>query len=120
MRSVLPLVLMLTASPLAAQEPAPPDDGPSLMEEGAKLFLKGLMAEVEPGLTEMQKTLDALGPQLEALKPEILKLIGMIDDVGNYHSPEKLPNGDILIRRKTPEELEKEQAAPSAPPEIDL
>ena len=34
--------------------------------------------------------------------------------------PEKLPNGDILIRRKTPEELEKEKAAPVGPPEIEL
>ena len=45
----------------------------------------------------MQGALEALGPKLEELKPQILELIGMIDDFGNYHAPEKLPNGDILI-----------------------
>ena len=39
-----------------------------------------------------------------------------IDDIRNYHPPEVLPNGDIIIRRKTPAEL----AAPPAEGEIDL
>lgn len=114
----LALALCLAASPLAAQEtPAPEaEKGTSLMEEGAKLFLRGLMSEMEPALNEMQSALDDLGPKLEALKPQITELIGMIDDVRNYHAPEKLPNGDILIRRKTADELEKEKAAPVAPP----
>jgi len=122
----LVLALTLAATPLAAQEtPAPEatDDGYSLMEEGAKLFLRGLMSEAEPALDEMAKALEEIGPRLEELKPQILELIGMIDDVANYHPPEKLENGDILIRRKTPEELEQEkheapQVAP--PPEIEL
>jgi hypothetical protein len=29
----------------------------------------------------------------------------MIGDLRNYHPPEKLPNGDIIIRRKTPAEI---------------
>lgn len=122
----LVLALTLAATPLAAQETAAPeaeDDGYSLMEEGAKLFLRGLMSEAEPALDEMAKALDEIGPKLEELKPQVLELIGMIDDFANYHPPEKLENGDILIRRKTPAELEQEkQEAPQVapPPEIEL
>lgn len=110
----LALALCLAASPLAAQEtPAPEaEEGTSLMEEGAKLFFRGLMSEMEPALNDMQSALDEIGPKLDELKPQIMELIAMIDDFQNYHAPEKQPNGDILIRRKTPEELEKEKAAP--------
>ncbi|NTT86223.1 hypothetical protein [Tabrizicola fusiformis] len=111
------LLVALAATPLAAQEPpAPEAEAPSLMEEGAKMFLRGLMSEMEPTLNDMQGALEALGPKLEELKPQILELIGMIDDFQNYHAPEKLPNGDILIRRKTAQELEAEKAAPEGPP----
>jgi hypothetical protein len=113
------LALTLAATPLAAQE-VPKDEGPSLMEQGARLFLRGLMSEMEPALTDMQGALEEIGPKLAELKPQIDQLIAMVDDVRNYHMPEKLPNGDILIRRKTPQELEKEKAAPVAPPEIEL
>lgn len=113
------LALTLAASPLAAQE-APKDEGPSLMEQGARLFLKGLMSEMKPALTDMQGALQEIGPKLAQLRPQIDQLIALVDDVRNYHMPEKLPNGDILIRRKTPEELEQEKAAPVAPPEIEL
>ena len=113
------LALALAASPLAAQE-APQQDGSSLMEQGARLFLKGLMSEMEPTLNDMQGALDQIGPKLAELRPQIDRLISMVDDVRNYHMPEKLPNGDIIIRRKTPEELEKEKAAPVGPPEIEL
>lgn len=114
----LVLALCLAASPLAAQEPPAPEaeEGTSLMEEGAKLFFRGLMSEMEPALDDMQSALDEIGPKLEELKPQILELIGLIDDFQNYHPPEKLPNGDIVIRRKTAEELEQEKAAPAGPP----
>lgn len=108
-------IALLAATPLAAQEtlpPAPKEDAPSLMEEGAKMFLRGLMSEMEPALDEMQGALEEIGPKLEELKPQILDLIGMIDDFQNYHAPEKLPNGDIVIRRKTAQELEQEKVAP--------
>ena len=116
------LIMALAATPIAAQEPpapgieTPETEAPSLMEEGAKMFFRGLMSEMEPTLNDMQGALEALGPKLDELKPQILELIGMIDDFQNYHAPEKLPNGDILIRRKTPQELEAEKAAPEEPP----
>jgi hypothetical protein len=91
------------ALPAAAQEapaPAPEDDGFSLMEEGAKLILRGMMSEMEPALDEMGKALEEMQPMLDDLGPQLAELMKMIGDVRNYEAPVKLPNGDILIRRK--------------------
>ena len=38
--------------------------------------------------------------------PAMVELLGKIDDLSAYHPPEMLPNGDIIIRRKMPEEIE--------------
>ena len=92
-----PLVLVLTLSPAWAQDaPAPeaaPDEGFSLMEEGAKLFFRGLMSEMEPAIEEM-------GRALTELEPMMRELAEVIDDITAYQMPEVLENGDILIRRK--------------------
>lgn len=88
-------LLTLAAAPALAEEPAPPAGGFSLMEEGAKLLLRGLMTEAEPALDEMARALRDLGPSLNTL-------LGLVDDIGNYHAPELLENGDIILRRKTP------------------
>lgn len=60
------------------------EEGIDLMGEAMRLFMRGLMAEMEPALDELQE------------------LLGQID---SYHPPVMLPNGDILIRKKTPEEM---------------
>lgn len=106
----LPLVLMLGVSPAAAQD-APSgdvDEGFSLLQEGAKLLFRGLMDDMEPALDDM-------GRALRDLEPGLRDLMALVGDLGNYHPPERLPNGDILIRRKTPTEID----APG-PGEIDL
>lgn len=74
-------------------------DGLNLIEEGAKLLLRGLMSEMEPALNELQGLADQMGPAFEDLQ-------GMIGDYTNYHVPEILPNGDIIIRRKIPLQIE--------------
>jgi hypothetical protein len=100
------LALCLIAAPALAQDLTPPpqvdDDGFSLMEEGAKLVLRGLMSEMEPAIGEMEKALTEMGPALDQLGPKLHQLIGMIDDFKNYDAPVMLPNGDILIRRNAP------------------
>ncbi len=130
---VLILALPIALSPLAlpAQDlPAPVsppagemDQGMSLLEEGAKLFLRGLMTEVEPRMQEMQKGLDDLGTKmgsaLDQAQPWITALSSMVDDFGNYDPPERLPNGDILMRRKPGSPpLGKEDLPPA--PQTDL
>jgi hypothetical protein len=99
----LPLALLLVLAPPALAEtpaPTPEDDGFSLMEEGARLVLRGLMSEMEPALEDMGQALEGMEPALRALGPQLAELVAMIGDFQNYEAPVKLPNGDILIRRK--------------------
>lgn len=63
------------------------DGGRDLMAEALRLFMQGFMAEMEPALEDLQ---------------------GFVEGLNAYHPPEILPNGDIIIRRKTPVELEME------------
>jgi hypothetical protein len=91
---IVPACLALT--PLAAEE----TPGGSLMEEGAKLFLRGLMAQAEPVLDEMERSLREMEPALREMGPRLKQLVDLMGDVTNYEAPERLPNGDILIRRK--------------------
>ena len=99
----LALLVALAAAPAAAEEAgeggtSDMDQGFSLLEEGTRLLLRGLLSEMEPALRELQ---------------------GALENLDAYHPPEVLPNGDILIRRKEPLE-----AAPEAPEgeggEVDL
>jgi hypothetical protein len=100
MRGVAIALCLLLAGPASAQatQPAdPPSDlsqGFDLLGEGARLLFRGLMAEMEPALQEM-------GEQLRAMEPVLRSLAEMIGDIRNYEAPEKLPNGDIILRRKT-------------------
>ncbi|NJM84696.1 MAG: hypothetical protein HC844_21710 [Tabrizicola sp.] len=116
------VALCFLAAPAIAQDatPQPPDDdGFSLMEEGAKLVLRGLMTEMEPALDEMEQALTEIEPQLRELGPRLHQLISMIDDIKNYSAPEMMPNGDIIIRRKAPL-LPKPEFLPGPNGEIEL
>jgi hypothetical protein len=90
------LALCCTVSVFAVQaDTAPEKDGASLVEEGLMLLFREMLDEMEPALDELQSMGDELGPKL-------LELIDIIGDLNEYHAPEKLPNGDILIRRISP------------------
>lgn len=97
------LAALTLAAPLAAPLPAiaqaeetPP---PSVMERGLRLFLDGLMSEMEPALRDLQGLAEDAAPFLEELQRN---LGSVVEDIDAYEAPEILPNGDILIRRKTP------------------
>ncbi len=100
------LALTLSSTPMIAQETEAPDtgDGFSLMEEGAKLLLRGLMHEMEPALDELENMTDEMGEAMkllgEEMGPALAEMLTRIDDLRNYEPPEILPNGDIIIRRK--------------------
>lgn len=109
-----PLLADTAGNGTAGDEAAPPEtapggtapddgaaDGRSLIEEGARLFLRGLWAEMEPGLGEMLDALEEMRPLIEEWGPRLHELIGMMDDIRNYEPPRMLPNGDIIIRRRT-------------------
>ena len=94
-------ILAVSAAPAFAQEAEAPgaEEGFSLLEEGAKIILRSLIDEVEPALRDMQ---DEFGQAMEEMGPLLRELSEMIGDIQNYEAPEKLPNGDIIIRRKPP------------------
>ncbi len=104
---VLPLMAAL-AAPAAAQQ----DEGeaPSLMERGVEMFMEGLRQEMGPALEDLRGMAEDVGPALgefmREMGPALADVLGRIDDLSNYHMPEMLPNGDIVIRRKTPLEPE--------------
>ena len=108
--------LCLTSAPLAAQE-AEEGEGFSLMERGMQLFFDGLMQEAEPAFDELRRIMDGIEPALSdfvaEMGPALREVLEEVEDWSNYHPPEILENGDIIIRRKTPEELD---AMPEADP----
>lgn len=105
--AVLAVAATFSLSPAYAQDDS--DDGFSLMEEGAKLFFEGIMREMEPALEELEGLAEEMEPALrqfaQEMGPALRDLLGEVEDWSVYHPPEILPNGDIILRRKTPEEL---------------
>ncbi len=118
MKRIVPIlaIALMTALPAGAQdtpEAAPPDSsedsGLSLIERGAKMFLEGLMQEVEPTVKDLRGMAENMQPALrdfaERMGPAFADILGQIGDLSAYHAPEILPNGDIIMRKKTPQEL---------------
>lgn len=96
MKPIVPLAaaLLIAASPVLVEDGAPqgnPDlsQGAEQLSQGMKLLLRGLLAEGAEGWDD---------------------LLNWLDDLSQYEAPERLPNGDIIIRRKVPLE----------PDEVDL
>ncbi|WP_420860889.1 hypothetical protein [Algirhabdus cladophorae] len=119
----LSICLALGTPAIAAADdpkPAPTDEGFSLMEEGARIFLRGLMQEVEPAMDDLKALAEDLQPNMKRLLgelgPTLNKLAALMEDATAYEAPQRLPNGDIIIRRK---EDAPPLTVPDAP-EIDL
>jgi hypothetical protein len=99
------LIAALSVTPAIAQEDEVPDtdEGFSLMEEGARILLRGLMTEVEPAITDLRDSFEEMGPAIaefaQSVGPAFADLLNQVDDFRNYEAPEFLPNGDIIIRR---------------------
>lgn len=100
-----PLVIVLSfallATPVSAQDEGGDaggdvDRGFSLLQEGAQTLFRGLMGEMKPQLDEMQK---GLGEAAAQLGPKLRQFLALVDDMANYGAPERLPNGDIIMRR---------------------
>ena len=118
-RAALVVVATLIAVPAGAEDlpaldgdPAPEaqtDQGMSLIEQGARIILRSLLDQAEPALRDMQKD---FGTAMDELAPMLRDLATMAGDLNNYHAPEKLPNGDIILRHKTPGEMAADPDAP--------
>ena len=73
------LAFILAATPVPAQDTG--SEGRDLMAEALRLFMRGLMEEMEPAFDDLNS---------------------LLENFDAYHPPEILPNGDIIIRRRTP------------------
>ncbi|MGR3703936.1 MAG: hypothetical protein ACU0A4_17795 [Paracoccaceae bacterium] len=134
MRTVSPVValvmLILSAAPVVAQDDAPADSPPeegrsadeglSLMERGARMFLDGMRREMAPALEDLRGLVETMGPSMQQflreMGPVMADLLDRVGDLSAYEAPELLPNGDIIMRRKP-------EAGPLPPPqegEIDI
>ncbi len=95
-------VLIAAAPSGAVAQETDATEGFSLIEEGAKLLLRGLTDEIEPMMQDLATEME---PQLRAFAEDLLPMLenfsDLIGDLNQYHPPEKLPNGDIILRRKT-------------------
>jgi hypothetical protein len=131
--AALTLSLGLLAAPLAAQDdPAPDapaeDDSFSMMEEGARMFFRGLMSEMDPALEELGRLTEEMRPALRdfatEMGPAFRDLMTEVEDWSVYRAPEMLPNGDIIIRRREPLDTTPDDPAPESdgtePGEIEL
>jgi hypothetical protein len=126
MKQIVPpfAVLALCAAPVLAEDK--PDEGLSLMEEGAKLFFRGIMQEMEPAMDDLKAFADTMEPAmrqfLQEMGPALAEVLGKVDDLTLYHPPEMLPNGDIIMRRKQPKDTAPESPleSPEENPEIEL
>lgn len=102
---VLAVLLLLPLPVMAQAEDTPPptlEDSLGQLRDGAGALLRLFMQEMEPALQEM-------GPLLDRLSELSTSLPG-------YHPPEVLPNGDILLRRRTPEDTPDQDGPAPAPP----
>lgn len=92
------------------------EEGFSLFQEGAKIIMRGMLREMEPALDDMQQ---GFAEAAREWGPAMRELMRMVGDFAAYHPPEMQPNGDIIIRKKTPEEMER-PGVPEGGGEIEL
>lgn len=109
MRHLLSTAALCVAlnAPLSAEEQNPElEEGLGLLDQGVRLMMRGLLEEFDPLVEDAERMGEALLPMLESFQSELSGLMGSID---LYHAPEMLPNGDIIIRRKSEEEVVAEE-----------
>ncbi|MTH33777.1 hypothetical protein GL279_04120 [Paracoccus limosus] len=99
----LVLVLALLATPVLAQTYEPPragDPGAASddpFQQGLEQFMQNLLDRAQPSLDRLGQDLGGLA---QRMGPVLGELGDLMDDVRNYQAPERLENGDILIRRR--------------------
>lgn len=101
----LTVAVGLLCTPAVAEDAPKTDmnDGLNLMEEGARMLMRGLLEEMEPTIDTLRDSFEDLGPAFgefaQAVGPAFSDLLEQVDDLRHYDAPEILPNGDIIMRR---------------------
>ncbi|AUH34150.1 hypothetical protein [Paracoccus tegillarcae] len=73
------------------------DEGAGLIGRGMDMLFRNLMNEMAPEIEGMSQD---LAGALSMMGPALSDLSVLVDDIANYQTPERLENGDIVIRRK--------------------
>lgn len=102
-------VLTLLALPAPGLAQSEAEDGPGLVRRGLGIIAENLRNEFGPDLNRLAQD---MGGALSELSPMLRDLSVLVDDLAHYEMPERLENGDVLIRRKA--------GAPPPPPLADL
>lgn len=83
---------------------APANDAPGGIDEPLGDLESELDGAMNQLFNRLQPHLNALGDELantmNDFAPALNEISGLIDDIGNYERPERLENGDIIIRRR--------------------
>ena len=91
------LILAFLAAPVPVAAQPETEDGLGLVERGLGIIADNLWTEFGPQLDQLGQ---GMGAALTDLGPVLQDLAILVDDLGNYQAPERLENGDILIRRR--------------------
>lgn len=83
--------------PPAGEPTGDAESGSDLIQRGLGTLFENLLRDVQPQMEEMARGLDRT---FNRVAPVFDDLGALIDDIGNYQTPERLPNGDIIIRRR--------------------
>ncbi|THH35792.1 hypothetical protein E4Z66_11965 [Aliishimia ponticola] len=99
--SLIIAVTLACAAPVHAQDTGTQDGaaegGLSLIERGARLFMEGMLKEIEPAFEQIGP---AFKEFVDEMGPAFVDLLDQVKDWSAYHPPEMLDNGDIIMRRK--------------------
>lgn len=110
------LILGLLAAPVPAAAQTATEEGLGLVERGLGIIADNLWTEFGPQLDQLG---DGMSKALIELGPVLRDLAVLVDDLGNYQAPQRLENGDILIRRRAgappPPPLGESLSAPGDP-----
>ncbi|WBU64914.1 hypothetical protein [Paracoccus aerodenitrificans] len=97
------------ASPVPAQqwEMPPADETPpsaDAPDDPMGEIGQGIEGMMDQLFNRLQPHLEGLGNELSStmneFSPAMDEFARLVDDFGNYHRPERLPNGDIILRRR--------------------
>ena len=119
-RFLIPLALALTLmTSSAVADDGAPEVGPTPTPRWGDSMLDLFECLTEEMRPRFEDLLGDVGPTLEGLLqdmgPALNGLAEMIGDLNAYHPPERLPNGDIILRRKTPVPPEPPKEQPTEP-----
>ncbi len=108
---IFSLCALLSVPVQAQDEGARPDaqDSTPQIFDLFERMLRGFMRDAQPHLRQLER-------DFTALEPELQRLLQNLRDMTQYHPPEILPNGDILIRRRQDSDTAPEPDPDQDPP----